>query len=149
VNDPDYQRKFFEKRYAEDPQFRRRHRYATDPEYRARECARCARANRKRRLESRYGISIDAYEAVMARQRGACAACDEKLGRIVRIDQCPDTGRLIALLCTECANDVATLRHVLAYATGFEAYFERWEMAEARGRQHRLVSLFSRRRGAD
>jgi hypothetical protein len=145
--DGEYQRMYFKQRYAQDPEFRRhrrevnnayrRRRYADDAEYR-----RCeARAARAHRIRQRYRITIDQYEGALTSQNGTCAACGTKLGRIKRVDSDPVTGAVTGLLCTPCFNDVATLRHVLAHAAGFEAYFRKWNMTAAR---HRLAWLLRR-----
>jgi hypothetical protein len=78
MSDPEHQRSYFKKRYAEDPEFRRRRREvnndywrrrsAGDPEWRARESARCAGANRNARLMRRHGITVDAFDAQLASQ---------------------------------------------------------------------------------
>ena len=153
MNDPEYQRKYFKKRYAEDPEFRRhrqevnndyrRRRYASDPEWRARETARGARARRNKRLMRKYGITVDLYDAALASQHGACAVCHNKLGRIVRVDQ-SKTGRLLGLLCTQCFKHIEIQRHVLAHAQGFEAYFKEWNMTAHLSRLHSLLRLSGR-----
>jgi hypothetical protein len=141
--DREYQRMYFKKRYAQDPEFRRhrreanndyrRRRYASDPEYRERE-ARAARARR-------HGLIIADCEAMLASQNDACAVCGKALGPIVRVDKDPDSGAVAGLLCTPCANDVAMLWHVLAHAAGFEAYFRRWNMTAERRRLFWLSRL--------
>jgi hypothetical protein len=154
MSDPEYQRSYFKKRYAEDPEFRRRRREvnndyrrrrsAGDPEWRARESARCARANRNGRLMRRYGITVDAFDAQLASQHGACAACREKLCRIVRVDKRTDSHGVFRLLCTRCTKHVETIRHVLAHARDFEAYVERWQETDALTRIHALLRQVGR-----
>ena len=125
--DSEYQRKYFKKRYAEDPEFRR-HRAEVGKAY---------------RLRRRHGIPIEAYEAALASQQGACAACRKTLGRIVRVDRSPDTGGTTRLLCARCSRDVATVRHVLAHARAFEAYFKEWNMTAELSRLHALMGRFN------
>jgi hypothetical protein len=84
-------------------------RYATDPKWRAKEKARATRARRKAVLQERYGISIKEYEAVLAAQGGACAVCKTTSRRLL-IDQSPETGVLLGLLCRECKGLVNRLR---------------------------------------
>jgi hypothetical protein len=76
-------------------------RYAHDPEWRAKEKARATRARRKAILKSRYGISIEEYEAALTAQGGACAICKTTSWRPV-VDQDPKTGALHGLLCCKC-----------------------------------------------
>src|SRR5262249_32017060 len=88
-------REWQRKRYAKDPEQRRRNleyyrayyaarkvainaerrrRWASDPEYREKGLARNGRNYRRRHhLRSQYGISLDEYDAWVARQNGACA----------------------------------------------------------------------------
>jgi|SRR3989442_882027 len=99
-----------------------RKRYARDPEYRRRrlELNRAWRAaNREAHLERRrlqgrdpvvkekgrarhYGISWQDYKAMAARQAGACAICKRKPGRTLHIDHCHSTGKVRGLLCNNC-----------------------------------------------
>src|SRR5258708_5483272 len=132
MSDPEYQKKYFKQRYADHPEFRRgrqgesnahrRRKYATDPEWRAKESARCARANRNRRLMHKHGISVDEFDAAMAAQQGACACCDKQLGRVKRVHRKADGA--IGLLCQRCCKLVASLAHVRRHADGFEAYMK-------------------------
>jgi hypothetical protein len=147
MKDPEYRKKYLNKRYAEDSEFRerrkrcsrdyRRHKYATDPKWRAKESARCTRASRNARLMRKYGVTVDQYDAALFAQRGACACCDKKLGRVVRVDNLERVG--IGLLCTGCFKQVATLRHVRQHADAFEAYFKKWGMAVQLGRFYEVM----------
>lgn len=76
--------------------------------------ARAWRANNKRQhhgqtLKSKYGITIDQYEALLAQQGGVCAICCQpekraKQGVVYRlhVDHDHRTGRIRALLCHNC-----------------------------------------------
>jgi hypothetical protein len=141
--DPEYQRNYFKRRYAQDPEFRahrqqlsndyRWERYASDPEFRGR----CLEASRKCRLKQRHGITVGQYDAQLAAQNGACACCHSKLGRAVRIDHpVKDT---IALLCVGCSRRVASLRHVREHAGAFEAYMKQWGMTVQLGRFYEIM----------
>lgn len=55
----------------------------------------------------RYGLTIQAYEALVASQGGACASCGKvppptHRGCGLRIDHCHTTNRVRGLLCNEC-----------------------------------------------
>jgi Recombination endonuclease VII len=111
-------------RYAEDAEYRKkkikyaaayreanrakvnaqlRHRYATDSEYRAKESARGAKLRRIKILRQ-HGMSMQDYEAMLARQKGACAICERPFGprRTPCIDHCHVTKLVRALLCGNC-----------------------------------------------
>ena len=111
------------KKYAENPEFRkrlqesnrryraahkseinerRRRRRATDPEYRAR-CSAAHAKNRRVNLLKRFGISWLEYQLRLALQNGACAICKEKPKRgLLCIDHCHVTGKVRGLLCRKC-----------------------------------------------
>jgi putative ABC transport system substrate-binding protein len=90
------------------------------------------RSARNSRLKKQHGITLDQLEAQLAAQHGVCACCEEKLGRIVRIDRKADG--TIGLLCTRCRKLVASLRHVREHAGAFEARFKEWGMTVELGR---------------
>jgi hypothetical protein len=108
---------------------RRRRRWATDPDYRARKLAESRRSIERRRRKARrdptyrarlrdakrtnarrsflkvkYGISLEDYDAMLARQGGVCAACKNKKRRSERlcVDHCHVTGKVRGLLCRNC-----------------------------------------------
>ena len=66
-----------------------RHRRATDPDFRDRERAR------------RYGLSLEEFRAILARQGNACAIC-RKSDRPLFIDHCHETRQVRRLLCRKC-----------------------------------------------
>ena len=89
------------KRYADDAEYRenklksssaykkanrakinahRRQKYATDSEFRANKLANNAKHQRKRICKA-HGISIEEFEAMLARQRGACGICERPFRR--------------------------------------------------------------------
>lgn len=89
---------------------RRRERYASDPDFAA-ECkkfarARCKTAKRNERLQSTFGITIDEYDAILAKQGGGCAICNSKEGDRrgwrLHVDHCHRTGKVRGLLCSAC-----------------------------------------------
>jgi hypothetical protein len=106
---------------------RRRHLWATDPEYRARKLAECHASIRRRKrraerdpvygaklrdakrtnnrrsfLKNKYGISLEEYDAMLARQGGRCATCKRRpVGRLC-VDHCHVTGKVRGLLCRKC-----------------------------------------------
>jgi len=88
------------KRYAEDPDYRRRT-LAYNRAYVAAHKAE-VREQRRRLWRRRYGVSPEEYHAIEARQRGACAICKKKSERSLCIDHCNSTGKVRGLLCRKC-----------------------------------------------
>lgn len=103
------------------------------------ECRACKRASAKRwatknpskiaskarvqNLRRRYGIGVEAYEALLAAQNGKCAICG-RLPRMRRlaVDHDHQTGRIRGLLCMPCnmalgklGDDVAGVTKALNY----------------------------------
>ena len=63
------------------------------------------KAHRKRdKLKLLYGISVDDYDEMLARQNGCCAICGSELigGQQTHIDHNHTTGKVRALLCGHC-----------------------------------------------
>lgn len=79
------------------------------------------------KLRRRYGITIDQYEAMLARQVGRCAICRTDKpggngGRTFHVDHDHATGRVRGLLCSPCNSGLGhlgdspgRLREALAY----------------------------------
>lgn len=57
--------------------------------------------NRKSRLKFRYGITIEEYDALYAKQKGRCGICKSKKRELV-IDHCHKSGKVRGLLCRKC-----------------------------------------------
>jgi hypothetical protein len=110
------------KRYADDAEYRenklksgsayrkanrakinahRRQKYATDSEFRAKKLADNAKRQRKRICKA-HGISVEEYETMLARQRGACGICERPFRRTPCIDHCHKTRMVRGLLCGKC-----------------------------------------------
>ena len=127
---------------------RRRERYAQDPDYRAKQRAYCRayyRAHkqeinersrayyhahkqdiqpilRRGQLKRLYGISPADYDALLAKQDGACATCGKPSKETLCVDHCHATGTIRGLLCRKCnialgcnEDDPATMITSLAY----------------------------------
>lgn len=77
---------------------RERKRYAEDPEFRKRKKA----ASRRYQRTRRYGITLDRYNELVAKQNGACAICKERSDQSLCLDHSHATGRVRGLLCRKC-----------------------------------------------
>ena len=85
-----------------------------------------ARRSRNSRLRSNYGLSIEGYNALMARQRGACAICRKRPEQRLCVDHCHVTKKVRRLLCRRCNlgigyfyDDPRLLRRAAAYLQAF------------------------------
>jgi hypothetical protein len=121
MQNTEYQRNYFKRRYASDPEFR----------------SRCNRSCRNSRLKKDHGITLEEFEAQLAAQHGACACCGNKLGRVRRVHRKADGA--IGLLCQRCCKLVASLRHVRKHADAFEAYMKEWGMTVELGRFYEVM----------
>jgi hypothetical protein len=81
-----------------------------------------ARRSRNRRLRSNYGLSIEDYNALVARQRGECAICRKQPEQRLCVDHCHVTKKVRRLLCRRCNlgigyfyDDPRLLRRAAAY----------------------------------
>ena len=61
-------------------------------------------ADRRHRLRSRYGISVDEYDKILASQNGVCAICRRlcRTGRNLAVDHDHHTDQIRGLLCVNC-----------------------------------------------
>jgi hypothetical protein len=66
---------------------------------------------RHKRLQTRYGVTLEQYEVVLKRQSGVCAICNEtsRDGRRLAVDHCHYTGKIRGLLCFHCNTAVGKL----------------------------------------
>lgn len=123
------------------------HAHATAPDRHQSRCKPCAveiamrwnkehpeafrRNARTHKLRKEYGITQAEYEAMVERQKGACAVCRRppKTGRL-HIDHDHDSGKVRGLLCMPCnsflgkiSEDVVILKRAVAYLTGHATLF--------------------------
>jgi len=59
---------------------------------------------RKHDLKRTFGITVEQYDEMLRRQKGVCAICQKpcKSGRRLAVDHDHATGRVRALLCSNC-----------------------------------------------
>jgi recombination endonuclease VII len=136
-----YQREYKAKRYLEDEEFRertkaasrkygkthkpeinarRRYRYATDPAFKAACHVRRLKHSRAARLKALYGLTVRAFDQMVAWQAGRCVICQGRTGRRLSVDHCHATGLVRALLCSNCNVGLGNLKDnpVLAFRGG-------------------------------
>lgn len=80
---------------------------------------------RRARNASRYGITLEEYDALFVIQGGVCALCGEPSDserRLLSVDHCHDTGKVRGLLCSSCNmgigifnDDIESLEKAIAY----------------------------------
>jgi len=64
-----------------------------------------------RNLRNRYGISLREYRDLFETQNGVCAICGRGAGkRNLHVDHCHKTGRIRALLCSNCNSTLGKVR---------------------------------------
>jgi Recombination endonuclease VII len=60
-------------------------------------------ANRERVIEKRYGMKAGTYHALLVKQNGVCAICEQPPnGKALRVDHCHKTKHVRGLLCHQC-----------------------------------------------
>ena len=94
------QRNYYQ-RHKEQIRDRRRQRWRTDATYREKKLVRTREYQREKRFREIYGITLADYEAMFARQGGACAIC-KRTGMPLCVDHCHRTGEVRGLLCRRC-----------------------------------------------
>src|SRR3954467_6012016 len=76
-------------------------RTVTDPEILRQRRERKTELQYRRHLRDKYGLSLEAYAALLQKQNGCCAICSSKEKRL-NIDHCHKSRKLRALLCGPC-----------------------------------------------
>ena len=76
-------------------------------------------------LRSRYGITLDDYNDMFAKQRGCCAICEthqSELKKRLYVDHCHDSRQVRQLLCQHCntllgfaKDDIQILSNAIIY----------------------------------
>ena len=80
-------------------------------------------------LRIRYGISLDDYNAMHARQCGRCAICGTAEEKLV-VDHNHRTGQVRELLCHLCNAMIGCAREDIAILTSAVAYLQREQLLE-------------------
>lgn len=61
----------------------------------------------KRQLKSKYGLTVEAYDAMLEKCKGCCHLCGSA-GKL-NVDHCHSTGAVRGLLCTACNTGLGKL----------------------------------------
>lgn len=76
-------------------------------------CRPCASAaSHASRTKASFGISIEEYDAILARQGGVCAICRQRpVSKRLAVDHDHATGEVRGLLCSRCNHDLLGALH--------------------------------------
>jgi len=120
----------------------KRQRYATDSDYRAKILAAQKKTRRAGELRRKYGLSLQDYDRMFARQRGICPMCWKKFKRTPCVDHSHVTGLVRGLLCRNCNigfgnffENPAFLRRAADYGEFFAAHIEELLRGDPAARQ--------------
>jgi recombination endonuclease VII len=161
-----YQREWQKTRYANDPEYRERklssaraykeanrekwnasvrRRYADDGEFRAKRIA----SEVKFRLK-RYGISAAEFEAILARQHGACGICERPFQHTPHIDHDHATHTVRGLLCSMCNLGLGHFEDNPTFLRNAARYLERWrrQISESHNQEGDNMPANNERNGA-
>jgi hypothetical protein len=98
----DYMRSYNSKRYADDPEYRKKKLEASRG-WAARNPGRMKHLQRRASLKHRYGLTPEEFDALLTKQNNECAICySPEPGASWHIDHCHDTGRVRGVLCQRC-----------------------------------------------
>ena len=61
------------------------------------------------RRKAKYGITRAEFEALVNKQNGRCAICEVEKGSKLRVDHDHETGKIRALLCSNCNSGLGLL----------------------------------------
>jgi hypothetical protein len=82
-------------------------------------------ARARRRRMAQYGLTVDAYDALLAEQGGCCAICGDPPGkRPLAVDHDHETGDVRGLLCLPCNTGLGLFRDDLERLAAAAAYLD-------------------------
>jgi hypothetical protein len=97
----DYNRAWHEAHRARVNEARRRQ-WRDDPARKLKQRTYRRKSQRKDQLKYYYGMSVADYEALLAKQNGACAICKQTFAQTPCVDHSHITGEVRGLLCRSC-----------------------------------------------
>lgn len=66
-------------------------------------------------LMARYRMTIEDYENLLYKQKGACAICKVKKGKELHVDHCHKTGIVRGLLCGNCNRALGLMKDNMSF----------------------------------
>jgi hypothetical protein len=103
--------------------FHRNHRCTGGRISRCKTCCKASTDTKSKWLKTRYGISREQFDAMLARQDGRCAICARPMEKPF-VDHCHKTGVVRGLLCGPCNSAIGlfgenreTMERAIAYLT--------------------------------
>ena len=113
-------------------QFKQRHTYTHDSRKIWRrvklskpQCSACAKTlERRRNLKYVYNLTEAAYEQMLKKQGGVCAACKQPPlpGKVLAVDHCHKTGKVRGLLHQQCNTALGMVKEDPAILDGLISY---------------------------
>lgn len=79
---------------------------------------------RKNWLWKLYGLTVEQYDAILARQGGVCAGCRGS-EVVLCVDHDKETGEVRGILCRNCNTGIGALRHDPGVLRRLVRYLER------------------------
>jgi hypothetical protein len=76
-------------------------------------CLKDYKPRRELKLVKKYGISLDQYDAIFAKQEGKCAICNRhqsEFKRALAVDHSHETSKVRGLLCFACNSGIGKLQ---------------------------------------
>lgn len=97
-------------------------------------CRDCSKKHvRKYNLSTKYGITLEKYDSLLAEQMSKCAICDKSLDANSHkynerpvVDHNHDTGKVRQLLCHKCNLALGNMNDSSEYAYKLYQYLKRW-----------------------
>jgi hypothetical protein len=85
----------------------------------------CKIYTRKSKLKKKYGMSIEDYDIMYAKQNGVCYICNVKHERRpLNVDHCHDTGKIRKLLCDKCNMALGLINDSIELLDKFKKYLK-------------------------
>lgn len=82
-------------------------------------------SNRKTKLKSTYGITLEDYDVLLRSQNSVCAICSKKeKTKLLAIDHNHTTGVIRGLLCSKCNTALGLVEENIDILTSMKLYLE-------------------------
>ena len=74
------------------------------------------------KLKQKYGITLDDFNFLLAKQNGFCAIC--KINKATHVDHCHTTKKVRGILCNNCNTGIGMLKENLKFLSNAITYLE-------------------------